>query len=373
MSFRIRDEVQFEHLDDRVLILLPDRADVLHLVGAQAEAFDCARRGVRDVPDRLITAMAGLVEADVISTDRWSRRQVLHFGGIAAAAAITVTALPSVAAASSPSEPEATAPASTTTLAPPPPKALWIASQADDLIARWDPATATLTTPFSGSQNRVPQPYGMATDDAGNLCVPGGARVYVLDVAASTRSTLTSREFGHPQTVACDAAGNVWVGDTLNHQVLVVRADDRSVEPGVPERVSAPTGLAFDAAGDLWISSVAGRVHKYEVATSRLTTEITSGIRNPRGLAFDPHGNLWIANYGDHTLVVQTPGGGQTTIGGSGRPMFNAPRALAFDPSGRKLWVSSWGNDTVVELDIATNDFSVPIVGFAEPSGLAFA
>lgn len=69
--------------------------------GAQAEAFSLAEAGADAVPERLESAMAGLVTAGVVETDRWSRRRVLQLGGAAAAATIAVVALPSVAAAAS--------------------------------------------------------------------------------------------------------------------------------------------------------------------------------------------------------------------------------------------------------------------------------
>lgn len=101
MSFAIGRGVRGEQVEGGYLILRPSTDAVLHLQGRQAEAFELARAGARDVPEHLNEAMAGLVELGVVATDTWSRRTVLQLGGAAAAGAVAVIALPSIAAAAS--------------------------------------------------------------------------------------------------------------------------------------------------------------------------------------------------------------------------------------------------------------------------------
>jgi len=71
------------------------------LAGEQAEAFRLAQAGTDLVPDRLTTAMAGLVELGLVTAPGWNRRRVLLAGGVAAAAAVVAVALSSPAAAQS--------------------------------------------------------------------------------------------------------------------------------------------------------------------------------------------------------------------------------------------------------------------------------
>lgn len=101
MKFTVTEGVHDEVVDDGHLILRPGATDVLHLTGADAEAFELACDGTDVVPSHLQTAMAGLVELDVVRAAGWSRRRVLQMGGAAAAATVAVIALPSVAAAAS--------------------------------------------------------------------------------------------------------------------------------------------------------------------------------------------------------------------------------------------------------------------------------
>lgn len=104
MRFTTVPGLHVETLDDEILILIPDRTDVLELRGDAARAFVLADRGCDVVPDDLTVAMAGLVQAGVVTARGWSRRKVIQLGGVAAAAAISVIALPSIAAADSPSD-----------------------------------------------------------------------------------------------------------------------------------------------------------------------------------------------------------------------------------------------------------------------------
>ena len=104
MTFAIAGGVEVEPVEDGWLVLRPGSTGVLHVVGREAAALALARDGATAVPIGLQSAMAGLVELGVVATDAWSRRRVIQLGGVAAAAAVSVVALPGVAAAASPSQ-----------------------------------------------------------------------------------------------------------------------------------------------------------------------------------------------------------------------------------------------------------------------------
>ena len=138
MSFVVQSGVSVEKVDTGYLVLLPGDDRVLHLTGEQAEAFDAARSGVAQLSDRLVPAMAGLVELGVVSTDSWTRRRVLQLGGAAAAAGMAVIALPTIAAADSP--PGSSTPGTsgtsttTTTTEPEAPATLYIADTGNNRV-----------------------------------------------------------------------------------------------------------------------------------------------------------------------------------------------------------------------------------------------
>ena len=60
---------------------------------------------------------------------------------------------------------------------------------------------------------------------------------------------------------------------------------------------NGPVGLAFDAAGNLYVANY-GNSTVSEVTPAGLVSTFASGFEQPYGLAFDAAGNLYVANYG---------------------------------------------------------------------------
>ncbi len=71
-----------------------------------------------------------------------------------------------------------------------------------------------------------------------------------------------------------------------------------------------------------------------------------SGLDDPGGLAFDAAGNLYIANDGNNSVSEVTPAGAVSTFVSSG---LSEPDALAFDAAGN-LYVANNGNNTISEV-----------------------
>jgi IPT/TIG domain len=129
--------------------------------------------------------------------------------------------------------------------------------------------------------------------------------------------------------------------------------------------LNEPFGQAFDAHGDLWVSSYGGNtVVEYTpsqlAATGAPTPAVTisasaGSLNGPDGLAFDAHGDLWVANNSGSTVVEYTPS--QLAATGAPTPAvtisasagsLNGPVGLAFDAHG-DLWVANYFGNTVVE------------------------
>lgn len=162
--------------------------------------------------------------------------------------------------------------------------------------------------------------------------------------------------------LAFDAAGNLWfsnlargvVGRFDAAQLAASGSPAPALEIG---GLDGPGALAFDAAGNLWVAAAgAGRVLKFAAsslsnpaATAALTLEVRTpppvvvSRGSPSGLAFDASGNLWVA-YDQDTVVRLTPadqaGSGAVALTPAVQIAVGVTaliESLAFDDSGA-LW-----------------------------------
>ncbi|HRN54713.1 MAG TPA: hypothetical protein PK788_14555, partial [Gemmatimonadaceae bacterium] len=181
--------------------------------------------------------------------------------------------------------------------------------------------------------------------------------------------------------VTFDKSGNLWVrGQSASDPVLMRYAASQLASTGnpLPDRTIgifgldcvSPGGLAFDAAGNLWLSlGCQGRVVRLTAAqlagsgTATPTVQIT-GLVNPQGLAFDAAGNLWVADQthlrrydaarlaatitgaADLAVTFTTPS--PPTPGATALSAFH----VAFRPNG-ELWVSSYEQKALFRVEAA--------------------
>jgi len=238
--------------------------------------------------------------------------------------------------------------------------------------------TSTSRSP-STTKSRAPTPARTAKAVPSRVTPHG---LWVSDINAATvtdfesppgssPAIVVSRQMSHPDALAFDAAGNLWVGDgsSSSHPPAIEEySPNELLHNSAPGEVVtklgqaiSPEGLAFDATGDLW---VAGGTAVVEYSAASLhdnpsparTMAASSLIDGPDSLAFDQAGDLWVASYNNRMLVEYS-----TRSLSSSHPRASrqiqlspgvAPYAIAFDPRG-DLWVAS-RNDTVVEYAAST-------------------
>lgn len=191
-----------------------------------------------------------------------------------------------------------------------------------------------------GTAARFSSPFGVAVDAAGNAYVAdtGNDRIrkvtptgVVTTLAGGGSSDEydgqgSDARFIHPEGVAVDGAGVIWVADTGAHAIRRVTADGFvTTVAGFPKRSGSadgsglsarffkPTGIAVDAAGDLLVVDGGN-------GTIRRVT--------PAGLVTTPAG---------HADPETSPGSRPTTDGTGDAARFDGPYGIAVGPSGRVL------------------------------------
>ncbi len=197
----------------------------------------------------------------------------------------------------------------------------------------------------------------------------GGARGPAVTITSDRSYSLNS-----PAGLAIDAAGDIWVANDLSNTVVEYARGSLTSGPVVPlvtissdhsSSLSGPYALAFDSSGDLWVANYDNStLVKYPrdrlVSGNRapavtISADSSGSLNSPAGLAFDAAGDLWVAanlsnkvlEYTHRQLVSGRPRP-EVTISANARGSLNSPEGLAFDRAGN-LWVANYGNNSVAE------------------------
>ncbi len=183
----------------------------------------------------------------------------------------------------------------------------------------------------------------------------------------------------HPVTnPALDAEGNLYVtfsgsrGEKV--PVSIYKIDTNYVsKPLVTDMMNA-TGIAFDRAGQMYVSSRNdGTV--YRVAPNGTMTSYAEGMGVATGIAFDRAGNLYVGdrgNVGDRSgTIFKIAPDRQTFVFATIEPSVSAYH-LAFSPGGDLFVTGPTSNyDSVYKID-AHGTPSTFYRGLGRPQGLAF-
>ena len=175
----------------------------------------------------------------------------------------------------------------------------------------------------------LPQPVALTYSMCQPASIPSKSSIRSLEQtsALSPPSILhwTTRR-GWPSTARATVRGKL--GRRPHRQVRAGRH-----RRGVRHRLNFPEGLAFDSAGNLFVSSE-NPANSSDSTIVRLTSNGTasvfaSGLDFPNGLAFDSAGNLYVANTDNSTIMKFAPNGT-----GSLFARTPYPDGLAFDSAG---------------------------------------
>ena len=254
-------------------------------------------------------------------------------------------------------------------------------------------------------------PGTVLADRDGNLYFPESAahRVRRIDRKTGTIATVagsgeagfcgdggpaTAARMREPSDLAFDPDGNLVIADAGNNRVRRVDRKSGLIETilgtgrpafkkdglaGKETSVGRPTGIAFDAKGNLYVAdSFAGRILRLDAKTglvrtvagndtysfdANATSATSTGLPVPSQVRLTSAGDLVVSVTGHHAVMKLNPDtGAMTRIAGTGQPGYTGdggpardarisqPAALAVD-RGDNVWFSDWDNNAVRRVD----------------------
>lgn len=134
----------------------------------------------------------------------------------------------------------------------------------------------------------------------------------------------------------------------ISQQVTTLAGDGiaRTIDGiGTAASFASPTGIASDAAGNLYVSEWFSGALRMISPAGKVSTPVT-GLTRPLGVAVSPSGEIYVANSYDNQIVKVSPATGAITrFAGNGNAAstdhndrtlasFNTPYGLAFDHAG---------------------------------------
>jgi sugar lactone lactonase YvrE len=168
-------------------------------------------------------------------------------------------------------------------------------------------------------------------------------------------------QLSFPDGVAVDATGNVYVTDRAAHVIRKISTGgvigtfagtgkngfSGDGGPASNAQLNGPTGLAFDAAGNLYVADTGNSCIRMISTDGTIVTvagtnaldyggdggpAVQAFLNQPEGVAVDLSGNLYIADTMNNVIRKVAPGGTITTFAGTGFPGSagdNGPAASA--------------------------------------------
>ena len=270
------------------------------------------------------------------------------------------------------------------------------------------------------------QPIAVAFDSQSNMYISDGSNGVIRKVTPSgVISTVvgdgtygysgdggpaTSAEIGAPEGMAFDKSGDLYFADNNFNVVREVNTAgiistvagtgtanfSGDGGPATSAELQQPTDVAFNAAGDLFISDTGNDVIREVNASGVINTIAGTGgsagfsgdggpatsalLDSPVGIAFDSSGNLYFADIGDYvvreinTAGVISTAAGNGTAGNSGdngpatsAELFN-PAWVVFDAFGT-MFISDSSNNDVREVSPSGIITTVAAIGTSAYSG----
>jgi hypothetical protein len=274
---------------------------------------------------------------------------------------------------------------------------------------------------IAGRSAQLNSPSQISLDAGGDVFIAdsGNARIRELNAATGLISTVagtgiagyngdgiagTATELNGASGVFVDASGNIFIADSANARIREVSAATGLTStvagtglgghngdgiPATSSEANTPTGVAFDAAGDLFIADANNNSIREVNATTHIITTVAGTVgfggyngdgipataaelNGPNAVAVDAQGNLFIADTGNNrirevnartglisTVAGTGAGSGNSLSGPATSVAVNQPSDVAVDANGN-IFIPL--REVIEKVDVNTG-FMSPVAG----------
>ncbi len=227
----------------------------------------------------------------------------------------------------------------------------WIAAFASTALSQ---TVSTLAGPLAAVSDELAldaEGNIFAADNSGGLGFPNGRTVVKITSTGSASPFATLD--GAPTGLAFDKAGNLYASNWTRNLINKITPEgDVSI---FTTGISRPGGLVFDASGDTLYAAHSGgnAVCKIDPAGKITTIASGGGLSAPAGVTFDEAGNLYVANFNNGQIFVLPPNGVLT-------PFVTLPvnNIGHLDFAANHLYATGFSDHRVYKIDLS-GEFSV--------------
>jgi hypothetical protein len=186
----------------------------------------------------------------------------------------------------------------------------------------------------AGSTN----PAGDLIDNGASVCGTCDADYYVkilpVAPAATAKRTLLTESVGggYPNAIEVGPDGKLYVTEILNDKIYICPEDGTSCSEWAHTPTCAnPNGIAWDSAGNAYVSCGSLDKKIIKIDTSGEATDFITGFESPRKVKIDSNDNLYVNDYVDDKVYKYTlPSTTQSQFGGS----FDGTLGMGIDSDG---------------------------------------
>lgn len=219
-------------------------------------------------------------------------------------------------------------------------------------------------------------PDALAIDNGGNIYVADQSNNLIRKITPQglvstfagsgisgfNDGTGTVASFNSPRGLAFDAAGNLYVADQANNAIRKITPAG-TVSTYAANAFNTPTGVCVDALNNIYVADAGSNTIKKITPNGMVSTFVT-GLNFPRELRIDETGNIYVADQNNNSIKRISPTGVIATIVSNG--LVNAPLGLWLDGLGN-LYVGDNGSGQIKKIVV-----SGYTIDKALPTGLVF-